>query len=53
MGLEGQPFAIRHSVKRVSTGLTRASFECKIVGGTLSPGLDEEISELKYFPWKN
>ncbi len=24
-------------------------YECKIVGGTLSPGLDEEISELKYF----
>jgi len=24
-------------------------FECKIVGGTLSPGLDQEISELKYF----
>ncbi len=24
-------------------------YECKIIGGTLSPGLDEEISELKYF----
>lgn len=24
-------------------------YQCKIIGGALSPGLDEEISELKYF----
>ena len=24
-------------------------YECKIIGGTLTPGLEEEISELKYF----
>lgn len=24
-------------------------YECKIIGGTLAPGLEEEISELKYF----
>lgn len=24
-------------------------YECKIIGGRLTPGLEEEISELKYF----